>query len=128
MFGRAEMFAVALFLLTGSGCSNRQVATVNPPSVSYYGSPQFMPIAGTGTTYAANTRQEIVHSGDTYYMWYGGSWFASENPEGPWRMTTTVPGEAGAIICARVGAYDPQGNYKLCTIPFPVPIDIKVFH
>ena len=123
------MLAVAaLFALTTGGCANRQVAAVSPPSISYYGSPQFMPIQGTSASYAANTRQEIVHSGDTYYLWYQGSWFASENPEGPWRSMTTVPGEAAAIICARVGAYDPHGNYQLCAIPYPAPLSVKVFH
>ena len=126
MFGGLQMLVVGLSLLA-AGCANRHAAAISPPSVSYYGSPQFMPVEGTSASYAANTRQEIVHIDGTYYLW-SGSWFASEDPRGPWRMTTSVPGEAEAIICARVGPYDPYGNYQLCAIPYPAPPGVKVFH
>jgi hypothetical protein len=78
-----------------------------------------MPIEGTPASYAANTGQHIVQREGTYYLWYAG-WFASEYPDGPWQMTTAVPDEVTAIICARVGLYEPYGNYQLCAIPSPV--------
>ena len=87
-----------------------------------------MPVAGTSASYAANARQEIIQRENTYYLRDAGVWFASEHPDGPWKITTAVPDEVAAIICGRVGPYEPYGNYQLCAIPYPVPMDFKVFY
>jgi hypothetical protein len=118
IFGKAKTFALVLCLLA-CDCANRHAGQVSPSSVSY-SRPQFMAIKGTSSSsYSADTRKQMIQMEGTYYLWYAG-WFASEYPDGPWRMTTAVPDEVTEIICARVGPYEPYGNYQLCVVPYPV--------
>jgi hypothetical protein len=71
--------------------------TVNPAtaaaraSVTYDGSPQFVPISGTTLNYATNTAQKVIQVGDVYYLCLQGVWFFSASPQGPWQTAQSVP-------------------------------------
>jgi hypothetical protein len=71
--------------------------TVNPAtaaakaSVTYDGSPQFVPISGTTLSYATNTAQKVIQVGDVYYLCLQGIWFFSASPQGPWQTAQSVP-------------------------------------
>jgi hypothetical protein len=69
------------------------VKGLQAPAVSYQGAPQFQPISDTSLSYAVNTDKEIIRVGDLYYMCFQGVWFMSQNPNGPWTVTTDVPKE-----------------------------------
>lgn len=60
-------------------------------SVTYDGSPQFVPITGTTLLYATNTAQKVIQVGNLYYLCLQGIWFASASPTGPWLTADSVP-------------------------------------
>ncbi|MGC1386087.1 MAG: hypothetical protein WA823_20110 [Candidatus Acidiferrales bacterium] len=60
-------------------------------SVTYDGSPEFVPITGTTLSYATNTAQKVIQVGNLYYLCLQGIWFVSASPTGPWLTADTVP-------------------------------------
>ncbi|HKF65780.1 MAG TPA: hypothetical protein VKB36_04615 [Vicinamibacterales bacterium] len=68
------------------------------PDVAYQGEPQFQPIEQATVARAVNTDKDILKvdpptSGGLfhYYMCYGGIWFVSTNPTGPWTLADSIP-------------------------------------
>ena len=60
--------------------------------VSYYGDPNFTPIAGTALSYAANSQTPVVMAApNDYFACQGGAWFQSASALGPWAVATSVP-------------------------------------
>ncbi|HTR42425.1 MAG TPA: carbohydrate-binding family V/XII [Pseudomonadales bacterium] len=61
-------------------------------SVSYYGDPNFIPVAGTTLYYAANSQTPVIRiTPSSYYACQGGVWFVSATAQGPWAVATSVP-------------------------------------
>lgn len=65
--------------------------------VSYDGEPQFKPIESTDLSYASNTQDKIIKTGDLYYLCFQGVWFMSTKPDGPWKTADSVPKEIYTI-------------------------------
>ncbi|WP_456312509.1 hypothetical protein [Pseudomonas shirazensis] len=65
--------------------------------VNYDGTPQFKPIEGTSLEYASNTQEKVIKVGDMYYLCFQAVWFMSTTPNGPWKVTTSVPQEIYSI-------------------------------
>ena len=65
--------------------------------VNYDGAPQFKPIEGTSLQYASNTQEKVIKVGDMYYLCFQAVWFMSTNPNGPWKVTNSVPTEIYTI-------------------------------
>ncbi|WP_228012095.1 hypothetical protein [Flavobacterium hungaricum] len=65
--------------------------------VTYDGTPQFKPIEGTKMQYAANTPDKVIKVGDLYYLCFQAVWFMSTSPNGPWKVTNSVPKEIYTI-------------------------------
>ncbi len=65
---------------------------VQPPTVSYRGTPEWKPIEGTPLAYAANSPYDILKVGDLYYLCFQAVWFVSRSPQGPWEAADKVPG------------------------------------
>ncbi|GAA3759157.1 hypothetical protein [Flavobacterium ginsengiterrae] len=65
--------------------------------VTYDGTPQFKPIEGTKMQYASNTQEKVIKVGDLYYMCFQAVWFMSTTPNGPWKVTDSVPKEIYTI-------------------------------
>jgi len=59
--------------------------------VQYDGAPQFSSIATTPLSYATNSPDKIIKSGDIYYLCFQAVWFMSTSPNGPWTVASTVP-------------------------------------
>jgi hypothetical protein len=53
-------------------------------SVTYFGSPQFVPVEGTTMQYASNTADKVLLIGGVYYLHRRGAWFMAATPQGPW--------------------------------------------
>ena len=75
-----------------------QTARVNKkelkaPEVSYAGDPKFEKVEKTKVERAVNTDKSIIKVGDMYYMCFEGVWFMGTSPNGPWSVTSKVPGE-----------------------------------
>ena len=75
-----------------------QTARVNKkelkaPEVAYAGDPKFEKVEKTKVERAVNTDKSIIKVGDMYYMCYEGVWFMGSSPNGPWTVTSKVPGE-----------------------------------
>lgn len=70
-----------------------EVARDAQPSVevTYAGMPEFESIEGTDLKRATNTGYDVIQVGDLYYLCYGGIWYASPSPEGPWNVAPSVP-------------------------------------
>jgi hypothetical protein len=72
-------------------------AVINPQTaaqqvkVTYEGEPKFEPIQGTSMMYATNTTNQVIQVGTTYYLCANGVWFNSNNAQGPWIVSTSVP-------------------------------------
>jgi len=65
--------------------------------IEYDGVPQFQAIAGTHLQYAVNTSTTIVYDTHQYFALDNGVWFVSDNPTGPWNVSTVRPSELDAI-------------------------------
>ena len=63
----------------------------------YNGKPEFASIKGTALARAVNTDKEIIRVGDLYYMCFDGVWFMARDPNGPWSVANSVPGEIYTI-------------------------------
>jgi hypothetical protein len=78
-------------------------AVINPAAaakevkVSFNGTPQFVPIAGTTMSYATNTPNKVIQVGSVYYLCLNGVWFMSNTPNGPWQTAASVPPEIYTI-------------------------------
>jgi hypothetical protein len=75
-----------------------QTARVNKkelkaPEVVYAGEPKFEKVEKSKVERAVNTDKSIIKVGDMYYMCYEGVWFMGSSPNGPWTVTSKVPGE-----------------------------------
>jgi hypothetical protein len=55
------------------------------------GEPKFEPIKGTNVMYAANTPNDVLKIGETYYLCLQGVWLMSTTPKGPWNPADKVP-------------------------------------
>jgi len=67
------------------------------PTVTYDGNPDFEPIQGTNCSYAVNTDDSVLLDGGAYYCCYGGVWYQSVNPVGPWGLCRQVPRDIYSI-------------------------------
>lgn len=65
--------------------------------VQYDGSPEFERIEGTSLDMAVNSATSVIRSNGMYYAVDNGIWFESASPNGPWRVSTTRPGEVDNI-------------------------------
>ncbi len=65
--------------------------TNTPVQVTYNGSPQFAPIAGTPVQYAVNSPYSVLMLNDRYYCCDQGVWFVSPAASGPWAFCSSVP-------------------------------------
>lgn len=65
--------------------------------VTYDGTPQFKTIEGTSLQYASNTQEKVIKVGDMYYLCFQAVWFMSTTPNGPWKVTNSVPKEIYTI-------------------------------
>ena len=78
-----------------------QRATVDRKSVNaeveYVGEPKFEPIAGTSVSYAANSPNDVLRAGDSYYVCLDGVWLVGTTPNGPWQAADKIPEEIYAI-------------------------------
>ena len=67
-------------------------------TVQYDGEATFVPIPGTSMQYAKNTSAAVIKVSDNnYYCAEAGVWFKAPSPQGPWRVTDTVPEEIYTI-------------------------------
>ncbi len=66
-------------------------------TVEYDGKPKFEPIEGTSLQVAVNTSSTVLMSGNSYYPVEDGVWFKSNNPEGPWKVSTERPSDVEDI-------------------------------
>lgn len=65
--------------------------------VEYDGDPKFEKIKDTNMSYAVNTDKSVLKIGDTFYCCDDAVWFESAGPEGPWEVSTEVPGDIQSI-------------------------------
>lgn len=68
---------------------DRKTATVD---VKYDGDPQFEK-CGDAVAYAINTDKSVLLVNNRYYCCDEAVWFASNQPDGPWQVATSVPNE-----------------------------------
>jgi hypothetical protein len=73
---------------------DRRTATTN---VTYDGNPQFSPIRGTNMAVAENSSITVLRSNGQYFAVDNGTWYVSNNPNGPWQVSTTRPEEVNNI-------------------------------
>ena len=67
-------------------------------TVQYDGEATFVPIQGTSMSYAKNTSAAVIKVSDNnYYSVEAGVWFKAPSPQGPWRVTDSVPEEIYTI-------------------------------
>ena len=60
-------------------------------SVTYDGEPRFEDIPGTPLRWAVNTESSVIEYQGRYYCCSDGVWYVSEQPTGPWTVSTDVP-------------------------------------
>lgn len=73
---------------------DRKTATT---TVTYDGAPDFKPIPGTQLLYAVNSPNTVLRDGNNYYVLDNGVWFTSNEPTGPWEVSTVRPNDLDAI-------------------------------
>ena len=74
---------------------DRHTAATN---VTYDGQPKFTDISGTDLQYAVNTSSTVLRtSNGRFYTVDNGVWFVSDNPNGPWAVSTDRPDEVDRI-------------------------------
>jgi hypothetical protein len=59
--------------------------------ITYVGTPNFVPIAGTGMSYAVNTYSQVISVNGMYYACESGAWFVAHAPAGPFVIAASVP-------------------------------------
>ncbi len=67
------------------------LSSLEAPTVSYIGAPEFAPIDGTEMSYATNTQSQVIEVAGTYFLVVDGIWFSSNSPTGPWSAATQIP-------------------------------------
>jgi len=65
--------------------------------VSYDGQPQFEQVGETDMKYAVNTDKSVLQIDKLYYCCDNAIWFESNSPNGPWIVSTEVPGSVQEI-------------------------------
>ena len=65
--------------------------------IEYDGDPQFQSIAGTHLQYAINTSTTVLYDTHRYFALDNGVWFVSDNPAGPWAVSTVRPDELNEV-------------------------------
>jgi hypothetical protein len=73
---------------------DRRSATV---TVSYDGAPQFRQIAGTDVYSAENASTTVLRINGTYHVCDNAVWYEGDTPDGPWRVSTSVPPQVNDI-------------------------------
>jgi hypothetical protein len=73
---------------------DRRSATAN---VTYQGAPAFEQISGTDVYYARNASTNVLRIKGRYYVCDNAVWFEGDTPDGPWTVSTAVPGEVNTI-------------------------------
>ena len=79
------------------------VVTVDPAAaaakakVIYDGEPKFEAIEGTSVSFAVNTAEKVLKTGNAYYLCLEGIWFTATGPKGPWETAKSVPNEIYSI-------------------------------
>jgi hypothetical protein len=59
--------------------------------VVYAGEPNFVAVEGADLRRADNSPFQVFLHNNFYYLCHEGAWYASANPDGPWRYATEVP-------------------------------------
>jgi uncharacterized membrane protein YgcG len=65
--------------------------------VTYQGAPEFRTIDGTSVAYAVNASTTVLRINGRYHVCENAVWFESDNPDGPWAVSTDVPTEVSSI-------------------------------
>ncbi|UTW67821.1 hypothetical protein KFE94_06830 [bacterium SCSIO 12643] len=65
--------------------------------VTYDGEPKFEPITGTEMQYAVNTDKSVLLIKGKYYAVENAVWFVSDQPTGPWEVSTDRPDDVDQI-------------------------------
>ena len=88
---------------------DRKTATTN---VTYDGSPVFKSINGTNLSVAENSSITVLRSNTNgmYYAVDNGIWYISNNPEGPWQVSTERPSDVTNIPADNI-AYNTKYVY-----------------
>jgi len=73
---------------------DRKNASMN---IEYDGAPQFQSIAGTHLQYAINTPTTVLFDTHRYFALDNGIWFVSDNPTGPWIVSTVRPDQLDEV-------------------------------
>ena len=78
-----------------------QTAVVNRSetklTVQYDGDPEFKKIEGTAMFYADNADKPVLLIGGRYYCCDDAVWFETDDPDGPWQVSTKVPDQVQEI-------------------------------
>lgn len=82
--------AVLLAQVPTTAIVNRAQAEAKA-KVAYYGDPIFKTIDGTSLSYATNTNADVIQDGSKFYLCQNAVWFEGGSPNGPWKVTTTIP-------------------------------------
>ena len=68
--------------------------TTEAPKVIYAGDvPKFTRIDGINVYRATNTTFDVFRVDGKYYLCHDAVWFVADNPNGPWRVTDTIPAD-----------------------------------
>jgi hypothetical protein len=74
---------------------DRNTATT---TVTYDGQPKFTDVDGTNLQYAVNTSSTVLRTPNgRFYVVDNGVWFVSDNPQGPWTVSTERPDQVDQI-------------------------------
>jgi hypothetical protein len=65
--------------------------------VSYDGRPKFEKVGNTNMKYAINTDKSVLLIDQRYFCCDNAIWFESDSPNGPWMVSTEVPGSVQEI-------------------------------
>jgi hypothetical protein len=61
-------------------------------TVSYDGTPRFVPIGETGLQWAENSRFDVLQAGEAlFYCCWRGAWFSAAAASGPWQLCDKLP-------------------------------------
>jgi hypothetical protein len=60
-------------------------------TVPWFGEPSFVPVEGTGLLRGENTPYQVIRHNNFFYLCHEGAWYASSNPQGPWKAAHEVP-------------------------------------
>jgi len=67
---------------------------IEAPKVIYAGNaPEFAKIEGVNVYLVTNTTFDVFRVDGKYYLCHEAVWFVADDPNGPWRVTDTIPAE-----------------------------------